>query len=153
MFWTSTISHVDTVIHYKYFTTISPITDYVADIEEHYTNVSGDKISEILYQNNEYSLLHIPQLKTHSKFFNAYHFRKHTNSFITTESKISVDSVFEENKKQVYQFNRLILEKLILTISFLKPLLRKKTDSIVKNSDIEKSPKEDKIYFATTKKL
>jgi len=142
----STISHVDTVIHYKYFTTISPITDYVADIEEHYTNVSGDKISEILYQNNEYSLFTYSTIKnTFKNSLMPTTFRKHTNSFITTESKISVDSVFEENKKQVYPIQPLDSGKIDINNFIFETITQEKTDSIVKNSDIEKSPKEDRF--------
>lgn len=58
----SAISHVDTVIHYRYFSTIHPVTDYMMNIEEHQVHSMGDMVSEIIYHNNSYHLYTLPRI-------------------------------------------------------------------------------------------
>ncbi len=50
----SVISHVDTVIHYRYFPTVSALTDYPANIINHNLSEGGNIISEIIFQNNSF---------------------------------------------------------------------------------------------------
>ena len=49
----SSISFIDTIIHYKYNTKLSPTTNYVTSIREHSINNSGEIIYSF-YQNNKF---------------------------------------------------------------------------------------------------
>lgn len=50
----STISHIDTTIHYRYFTTPMPMTNYKRNILHHEMSTDGDKISELLFIDGKY---------------------------------------------------------------------------------------------------
>ncbi len=48
----SSISHVDTIVHYRYFATFDPVTDYPANIQFHDFHFSGKVMSEMIYNKN-----------------------------------------------------------------------------------------------------
>ncbi len=51
----SAISHIDTTIHYRYFTSAQPVTNYKRNIKEHFVEPSADRISEILYVDGKHN--------------------------------------------------------------------------------------------------
>ncbi|MCI5055802.1 MAG: hypothetical protein MRY83_06815 [Flavobacteriales bacterium] len=53
-YFDSAISHIDTSIHYRYFTTSKPITNYQTNIIEQSSNPEGGKMTEIYYSNGKY---------------------------------------------------------------------------------------------------
>ena len=52
----STISHVDTSIHYRYFTTTYPITNYSRNILFHDVRPKSETLSQVVFHNGEYHL-------------------------------------------------------------------------------------------------
>jgi hypothetical protein len=52
----STISHVDTTIHYRYFSTIYPVSDYPQGVLKHDIHNSGDILSQIFFSDQSYSV-------------------------------------------------------------------------------------------------
>jgi len=52
----STIAFIDTIAHYRYFTTTYPITNYSRNILEQDVSPRGGKIGEIVYQNRNYKM-------------------------------------------------------------------------------------------------
>jgi Tol biopolymer transport system component len=57
----STISYVDTIVHYRYFATVGPVTDYPASIMSHDLSFTGETISEIVYEQNKWNVNFIPK--------------------------------------------------------------------------------------------
>ncbi len=53
----STISFIDTVTHYRFFTNSTPLTNYSRNIIEQSVSPGGRKYSEILFKNGKYHLL------------------------------------------------------------------------------------------------
>ena len=53
----STISYIDTVTHYRYYTKITPLTNYSRNILEQSVTPGGRKYSEIILKNRRYSLI------------------------------------------------------------------------------------------------
>lgn len=52
----STISHIDTTTHYRYFTKAYPVTNYKRNILEHHINPKTGKQAEILFNDNRYRM-------------------------------------------------------------------------------------------------
>ncbi|MDP1623038.1 MAG: hypothetical protein Q8M08_11950 [Bacteroidales bacterium] len=52
----STIAFIDTIAHYRYFTTTYPITNYSRNILEHDVSPGGVKIGEVVYQNRNFRM-------------------------------------------------------------------------------------------------
>ncbi len=52
----SVISHIDTVVHYRYVTTSYPITNYRQNIIEHDINTKARKVGEIIYTDGVYKM-------------------------------------------------------------------------------------------------
>lgn len=52
----SAIAYIDTTTHYRYFTTIRPVTNYARNIEEQDVSVKGARIGEIVFQNSNYRM-------------------------------------------------------------------------------------------------
>ena len=52
----STIAFIDTATHYRYFTTIYPVTNYSRNIEEQDVSVKGARMGEIIYDNANYRM-------------------------------------------------------------------------------------------------
>lgn len=50
----STISHVDTTIHYRFFTDVKPLTNYKRNILFHEVNLETGGTSELIYHNQSY---------------------------------------------------------------------------------------------------
>lgn len=50
----STISHIDTTIHYRYFTTSFPMTNYKRSILYHQVTPSGRNVSELIFKDGKY---------------------------------------------------------------------------------------------------
>ncbi|HRZ76302.1 MAG TPA: hypothetical protein P5248_02975, partial [Bacteroidales bacterium] len=53
----SAISYVDTVVHYRYFTSALPVTDYVSNIEAYSMSVQGERIAEVVFIDGRYQLM------------------------------------------------------------------------------------------------
>lgn len=52
----STISHIDTAFHYRYFTKSIPITNYSRNIIEQDINLKANKYAEVVYADGKYQL-------------------------------------------------------------------------------------------------
>ncbi|MCX6269499.1 MAG: hypothetical protein NTW16_19460, partial [Bacteroidetes bacterium] len=52
----STIAFIDTIAHYRYYTTTYPITNYSRNILEHDISIRGATIGEVLYQNRNFKM-------------------------------------------------------------------------------------------------
>lgn len=52
----STISHIDTTVHYRYFTTTYPITDYSRNILHHEVGAGGQTVSQVIFNDGKYFL-------------------------------------------------------------------------------------------------
>lgn len=52
----STISRVDTTIHYRYFTSALAVTDYHRNIEGYHLSLDGSKVAEIVFVDGRYRL-------------------------------------------------------------------------------------------------
>lgn len=52
----STVSHVDTTVHYKYFAVVNPLTDYKRSILDHYINHDKNSLTNLTYNNGKYSV-------------------------------------------------------------------------------------------------
>jgi hypothetical protein len=63
----STISFIDTIAHYRYITTTTPITNYPRNILSHDINLKSNLIAEILKVNGKYQL-YVDGLKPRSEF-------------------------------------------------------------------------------------
>ncbi len=50
----STISHIDTTFHYRYFTITNPVTNYSRNILEYEMNLKKGKYSQLLYKDGKY---------------------------------------------------------------------------------------------------
>lgn len=60
----SAISHIDTVVHYRYFTDFFPLTNYPYSIVEHDFITNSNKISQIVFFDNKYHLFLLPKTDT-----------------------------------------------------------------------------------------
>jgi len=56
----STISYVDTTIHYRYFAETAPLTQYARNILEQDYNETADNVAEIIFNNGRYNIYHHP---------------------------------------------------------------------------------------------
>lgn len=56
----SAISHIDTTIHYRYFSDITPLTNYHMNIVSHNAHFMGNTISEIVFDKNKWHVNIIP---------------------------------------------------------------------------------------------
>jgi len=56
----STISRIDTTIHYRYFTNSKPVTNYKRNILEQYPEVNSEKIVNSIYYDGKYRLYLTP---------------------------------------------------------------------------------------------
>lgn len=56
----STISRIDTVIHYRYFTSYEPVTNYKRNILEHYPNPESKELLDLVYYDHKYRLYKTP---------------------------------------------------------------------------------------------
>ncbi len=54
----STISYVDTTVHYRYFAESAPLTQYARNILEQDYNASTENVAEIIFNNGRYHLFH-----------------------------------------------------------------------------------------------
>jgi hypothetical protein len=52
----STISYVDTSIHYRYYTSTYPVTNYSRNILQHDVNPGSETISQVIFKDGEYHL-------------------------------------------------------------------------------------------------
>ncbi|MFC2121299.1 hypothetical protein ACFLTI_06875 [Bacteroidota bacterium] len=52
----STISLIDTIIHYRFFTREKPLTNYSRNILEHHYNKQNNKFTELVYSNGRYNI-------------------------------------------------------------------------------------------------
>ncbi|MEI7896173.1 MAG: hypothetical protein WCJ26_04005 [bacterium] len=52
----STISYIDTIAHYRYYTTVYPVTDYSRNILEQDISPKAAKIGEIIFRNRNYKM-------------------------------------------------------------------------------------------------
>ncbi len=50
----STISHIDTAVHYKYFTTNYPVSNYKRNVISYDLNTKTNKIAELIFVNSRY---------------------------------------------------------------------------------------------------
>ena len=98
----STISHIDTVTHYRYYTIKYPITNYKRNIKYYSFSNTEKTISEILY-NNEKDRIYFYENNNFEDLSNeikntAYREEK-TKEFIKKEKKIT-EKLLEEIRKQ-----------------------------------------------------
>ncbi len=56
----STISQIDTSVHYRYYAKTSPLTQYNRNILEHDYNASSEKVADIFFNKGRYNLYHNP---------------------------------------------------------------------------------------------
>lgn len=56
----STISYVDTTIHYRYFAETAPLTQYARNILEQDYNAANENIAEIFFYNGRYNIYYNP---------------------------------------------------------------------------------------------
>ena len=56
----STISQIDTTIHYRYYARTSPLTRYSRNILEHDYNASSGQVADIFFNKGRYNLYHNP---------------------------------------------------------------------------------------------
>lgn len=105
----SAISHVDTVIHFRYFTESFPLTNYPYSIIEHDLHPIGNKISQIVFSNNKYNMYVLPKpdfnkltlskdIPTLTKFAAKLEFN-FIESTVPDSSKIILENVVD---RQVY---------------------------------------------------
>lgn len=59
----SSISHVDTVVHYRYFATYDPVTDYPMNIAFHDVHFYGNFVSEVVFDKNTWQVFYFPKDK------------------------------------------------------------------------------------------
>ena len=60
----STVSFIDTTVHYRYFARINPVTDYSRNILEQDYNKTTDQVVDILYNDGRYQLYDNPLDRT-----------------------------------------------------------------------------------------
>lgn len=53
----STISHIDTVVHYRYFMSSAPMTNYKMNIQEHDIALNSNELVEVYYDDKTYQIL------------------------------------------------------------------------------------------------
>ncbi len=64
----SAISHVDTIIHYRYFSTVFPVTDYPQSILTHDLSYFGNTMSQIVFEENKYKLYLLPETENENYY-------------------------------------------------------------------------------------
>jgi len=73
----STIAFIDTIAHYRYFTTTYPVTNYSRNILEQDVSPKGAKIGEVIFQNRYYKMFtsdlilpeHVSKVETQPSYF------------------------------------------------------------------------------------
>jgi hypothetical protein len=92
----STISRIDTVIHYRYFTNVKPLTNYKRNIISHDIDRDADKLVEMLLLNGEFRFFQqsIDEIRPLSAIKNTT-FQESANN--NKESKDSDKSVEQAN--------------------------------------------------------
>jgi len=87
----STISHVDTTIHYRYFATYHPVTDYPTNITHHDMHFFGNIISHVIYNQDKWEVYFLP--KDDMKAF--------STAGIQPGNTVYMNSVLSEKNKKI----------------------------------------------------
>ncbi len=94
----STISFVDTSIHYRYVTKNFPLTNYSRNINEQDININTNNYAEILYYNGKYSM-YFNELRTDKNIYYGDYKNSEFRKKLTEKLKIEEnDSISEEHK-------------------------------------------------------
>ena len=98
----STISYIDTVTHYRYYTNKYPITNYNRNIEYYSLNPIDKSIAEILY-NKERDRIYVyknSNFKNLSEDFKNTIYRKEKTKEFKRQEEIIAEKLLQEQKKQ-----------------------------------------------------
>lgn len=97
----STISIIDTSIHYRYFTKNYNLSNYAANVLDYNVNAKTGKYGEILFYKNHYHLL-VDSLNTEMNSFSGNYknteFRNSFNNYLTNKDSINKNYYQEEKK-------------------------------------------------------
>ncbi|GAB4280146.1 MAG: hypothetical protein Kow0068_04310 [Marinilabiliales bacterium] len=88
----STISFVDTAIHYKFFTVVHPLSNYYRNIQEHNLNTKVNKYAELIYANNKDNI-YIGEIDTTINNFKGI--------YKNTKYRNEVDKLYQEKLKEI----------------------------------------------------
>jgi len=90
----STISYVDTITHYRFYTTQYPVTNYNRNIDYYSINEAGSSISEILYNNRRDRIIinsYNPKADAGNGFHNTIYRNERTKEFRRKDSLLLVE--------------------------------------------------------------
>ena len=97
----STISHIDTATHYRYYTTKNPITNYKRNINYYSLNPVDNSIAEILY-NKKRDRIYVSKnnkFENLSKNFQNTIYRKEKTKELKRKEKLIEEQLIEEQRK------------------------------------------------------
>ncbi len=94
----STISFIDTSVHFRYYTISNPISNYSRNILSHDISKNNNKFSEIIFSNNRYRIF-TDELKTVKNSYDGKYFN---TSFRKKYDKLNskIDSLTKTTKKE-----------------------------------------------------
>ncbi len=113
----STISHIDTAVHYRYFTKTYPLSNYKRNIKNHHYSYSSNKLAEIVYQDQKEQVFARPPLFNKNKALEKTPYRKELTSEL-----IKKDSLRNIKKKVImisdFDTSDIVVEGINDTIRF-----------------------------------
>ncbi len=101
----SSINFIDTTIHYRYFTTTYPLTNYSRNINSFDINTKNNLITEILFNNKKQDLykneLDLSKNSIKGKYSNTEFRNKKTRAYIDVDSLLSLEAYREKRQKEI----------------------------------------------------